>query len=374
MLTAAVTEHDANIYTDQVWAPGLAFRNQYRPEIKNMNFISQSAITYKDDIKASGVAIYNTGGWYDAAPAQALAAWKLWGGKVIIGPWTHETTGDLAKAEHLRWFDYYLKGIQNGVADEPPIYYYTFNAPAGKEWQFASQWPLPDQEMTRYYFTGGPAGTSASGNDGGLVPSSSPASNAKDDYTVDYSIKVFDEGGVDKFVTNARCWEGDMEKTTDAKGLTYTSAPLASNLRITGIPVLHLWVSSSAADGYFFAFLEEVNGKTGVSHYITNGAIKASCGAISMQFPWTDLGIPYHRCYDVDARPLTPGQPVELAFDFYPTSYIFRRGNRIRVTITGSLQSNFAGMREDPPPRISIYRDAARASYIELPLIPAAGR
>jgi putative CocE/NonD family hydrolase len=372
MLTAAVREHEANIYTDQVWDPGRAFRNQYKPEIKNMNFIAQSAITYQDDIKASEVAIYNIGGWYDAAPAQALAAWKLWGGKVIIGPWAHETISDLAKTEHLRWFDYHLKGINNGVADEPPIYYYTLNAPASEEWQFAPRWPLPDQVMTQYYFAGGPVGTSASKNDGGLTTSAPTVLDAKDSYTVDYSIKVFEEDGIDKFVTNERCWEGDMEKSTDAKGLTYTSAPLSANLKTTGTPVLHLFASSSATDGYFFAFLEEVEDQAGVSHYVTNGAIKASCGDISIKFPWTDLGIPYHRCYDVDAQPLTPYQPVELILDFYPTSYIFRRGNRIRVTITGSLQSNFARMREEPPPQISIYRDAAHSSYIDLPLIPTA--
>jgi predicted acyl esterase len=88
MLTAAVREHERNIYTDQVFEPCQTFRNQYKPEIRNMNFIVQSAITYQDDIKASGVAIYNIGGWFDTGVVHALAAWKLWGGKVIIGPWT----------------------------------------------------------------------------------------------------------------------------------------------------------------------------------------------------------------------------------------------------------------------------------------------
>ena len=155
-------------YNYQEWVPFKTFRNQYKPEIKNMNFIAQSAITYKDDIKASGAAAYGIGGWYDAAPAQALAAWKLWGGKVIIGPWAHTTAGEMSKIEHLRWFDYTLKGIKNGIAQEPPIYYYTFNAPPGKEWRFASQWPLPEQRMTKFYFGAGPSKTSASLNDGSL--------------------------------------------------------------------------------------------------------------------------------------------------------------------------------------------------------------
>ncbi|MFC1864123.1 CocE/NonD family hydrolase [Thermodesulfobacteriota bacterium] len=370
MLTKAAAEHEANVYSDQIFTPDEAFRNTYKPEIRNMNFIAQSAITYKDDIKASGVAIYNTGGWYDAAPVQALAAWKLWGGKVIIGPWAHTTKADMVKIEHLRWFDYHLKGINNGVTDEPPIYYYTFNEPTGREWHFTSEWPLPDQQMTKYYFAHGPSKTSASVNDGSLITSPPTESDACDKYIVDYSIKVFEEGGVDNFKENNRAWNGDMEKSTDSKGLTFTSPPLTLNIEVTGIPLVHLWAVSTSRDGYFFAFLEEVDGKTNISHYITDGMIRASCRALSTRFPWTELGIPYHRCYDVDNQLMTPGEAVELVFDLYPTSYIFRRGNRIRITITGSLQNNYAGMIEHPPPQISIYRDTERASYIDLPIIP----
>jgi uncharacterized protein len=373
MLTRAVEEHQNNIYSDQIWSPGEAYRNQYKPEIKNMNFISQSAITYKDDIKASAVTIYSQGGWFDAAPAQALAAWKIWGGKVIIGPWGHSltTNADITKTEHLRWFDYQLKGIRNSVSEEPCIFYYTLNAPAGMEWRSTLQWPLHGQKIIRFYFHGGPSGTSASVNDGVLTTVAPSASEASDSYTVDYSVKAFEEDGVDKFKENERTWDGDMEKATDSKGLTFTSPPLESDTEITGFPVLHLWASSSSKDGYFFAFLEEVDGKTGVSHYITNGMIRASCRALSTQFPWTDLGMQYHRCYDVDHQPLKPGEPVKLDFDFYPTSYIFRKGNRIRVTVVCSLQGTYSGMKEDPPPRIAIYRDSPRASYLDLPLIQA---
>jgi putative CocE/NonD family hydrolase len=374
MLTQAVAEHEANIYSDQIWTPGEAFRNQYKPEIRDMNFIAQSAITYKEDIKASGVAIYNIGAWFDSGVAQALASWKLWGGKVIIGPWGHRVASmpDIFKIEHLRWFDYHLKGIQNGVTDEPSIYYYTLNAPAGREWQFTSRWPLPDQQVIKYYFGGGPTKTSASVNDGSLGTSPPTVSDASDKYTVDYSIKVFDEGGVDKFKENERSWNGDMEKSTDSKGLTFTSSPLKANLQITGIPVIHLWASSTSTDGYFFALLEEIDGKTNISHYITNGMIKASCRALSTKFPWTELGMAYHQCYDVDSQPLIPGHPAELVFDCYPTSYIFRQGNHIRVTIVGSLQSTYAGMIETPPPRISIHRDTEHASHLDLPVIPKA--
>jgi putative CocE/NonD family hydrolase len=373
MLDAAVAEHAINVYSDQEWIPSKTFRNQYKPEIRSMNFISQSAITYKDDIKASGVAVYNIGGWYDAGPAQALAAWRLWGGKVIIGPWAHTTAreAEIVKVEHLRWYDYTLKGIKNGITQEPPIYYYTFNALPGKEWRFASQWPLSEQRMTKFFFAAGPSKTSASLNDGSLGSAPPTTPDAKDSRPLDYSIKVFEEGNVDKFRENSRTWNGDMEKSTDSKGITYTSAPLTADMQVTGTPVIHLWAASTSSDGYFFAFLEEVDGRTNQSHYVTNGMIKASNRALSQQSPWTDLGMPYHRGYDIDAQPLTPGQPVELVFDTYPTSYVFRAGNRVRLTITGTFQSTYAVPKEDPAPVISVFRDTLRASYVELPVIPA---
>jgi hypothetical protein len=84
--------------------------------------------------------------------------------------------------------------------------------------------------------------------------------------------------------------------------------------------------------------------------------IKASCRSLSTQYPWSSLGIPYHRCYDVDTRPLIPGEPAELVFDMYPTSYVFRQGNCIRVTITCSFQAMYSGMIDDPLSQIIIYR------------------
>jgi putative CocE/NonD family hydrolase len=371
MAAAAQKEHERNFGLSATYPGPYVFRNDFLPGMKNMPSIISSPITYADDIKASGVVMYNLAGWHDQASTSQFGAWKLWGGKLLMGPWIHGETirAEMCYVEHLRWFDYTLKSIDNGIMDEPPICYYTFNAPEGRQWRSASEWPLPKQKLTKYYFGEGSTGTVGSVNDGSLSPSAPTGSDANDDYRVDYSVEVFDG----KFKENARVWDGDMTAGTDSKGLTYTSPPLAEDMEVTGHPVAYLWASSTSRDGDFHAFLEEVDGETGRSHFVTNGMIRASNRKVSTQFPWTDMGIPYHRCYDVDAEPLKPGEAAELAFDFYPTSYIFRRGNRIRVTITGANAPIYAGIVEDPAPTISIYRDAARASYIELPVIPAVG-
>jgi putative CocE/NonD family hydrolase len=373
MAAAAIREHRRSPSLYQMFPGPYIFRNSYMPEINDMPAIVTSPITYSDEIKSSGVLMYNVAGWYDQASTSQLGAWKLWGGKLIIGPWIHELTVDteipkieLLQIETLRWMDYTLKGIQNGIDNEPPIYYYTINAPENKEWKFTSQWPLPNQKLTKYYFDAGPTETVSSINDG-CLRTSRPRFSSSDTYRVDYSVQVFNG----RFKENARFWDGDMTEGTDKKGLTYTSERLSADMEITGHPVVHLWVSSNSKDGDFHVFLEEVNGETNKSRFVTNGMIRASNRALSTRSPWTDLGIPYHRCWDVDAKIITPGEIVELAFDIYPVSYVFRRGNRIRVTITGANAPIYPGIKEDPVPEVNIYHQGTFSSYIELSVILA---
>jgi hypothetical protein len=109
----------------------------------------------------------------------------------------------------------------------------------------------------------------------------------------------------------------------DEKGLTYTTPPLPAAVEVTGHPVIHLWVTSSAKDGDFFVYLEDIS-EDGYSKYITEGNLRASHRATSTA-PFESLGLPYHRSYAEDIADL-PDQPVELVFDLLPTSYVFDDG------------------------------------------------
>ena len=53
--------------------------------------------------------------------------------------------------EHLRYFDYWLKGVNNGIMDEPPVFYNVLSAPTGNDWRFAWRWPLPNQKNVSFY-------------------------------------------------------------------------------------------------------------------------------------------------------------------------------------------------------------------------------
>ena len=106
----------------------LHYRDSVSPMTGTQPYIVNNPASYLKEIRSSGVPVYNWAGWYDMFPKDAL----LWYSnltnpkKIVIGPWAHPELGSLdLDTEVLRWYDYWLKGIDNGVMSEAPIYYYT---------------------------------------------------------------------------------------------------------------------------------------------------------------------------------------------------------------------------------------------------------
>jgi len=228
------------------------------------------------------------------------------------------------------------------------------------------QWPLPQEKPTPYYFQAGPSGSIQSANDGLLSEKVPSGDSGRDDYTVDYTTS---SGPTTRWHNGRGGNFGypDMA-ANDAKGLTYTTPSLKTAIEVTGHPIVHLWVTSTADDGDFFAYFEEVD-ENGYSHYLTEGVLRASHRKLDPP-PFSYLNLPYHRGYAEDVAPLPAGQPVELVFDLHPTSNIFDAGHRIRLTLTCADQTSFDTPVLSPAPRVSIYRNNKCASYVQLPVIP----
>jgi len=366
----AIKEHERNRPMDEMWS-GVPYRNSIDPISKQPIHRERSPSSYLAAINASGVPIYTQGGWFDAFPRDAV----LWFNnlrvpqKLVLGPWYHtdRTILDLG-IERLRWYDYWLKGIKNGVMDEPRIHYWVLNSPKGTEWRSANRWPLPNQQPTRFYFHGGPSRSIASANDGRLARNRPPP-EGRDRYLVDYTTTT---GAANRW-TNT--YGGpkpypDMREN-DAKALTFTTDPLPDDLEVTGHPVVSLWVTSTAPDGDFFVYLEAVD-STGKSMYLTEGVLRASHRQLGVA-PYATSGLPWHRSHKEDLQPLGP-TPVELRFDLHPTSVLFRKGERIRVAVTGADRDNNQTPRVEPAPTVRLFRNAAHPSHIVLPVIPATPR
>jgi putative CocE/NonD family hydrolase len=370
MRDAAIQQHALNFNIAQI-AWGFPYRDSADQDSGPSPYLDGSPLSYVEQIRQSRVAIYHIVGWFDLFTRDGFLIFNALDNpqKLIASSWEWEAENSLDfTGERLRWYDYWLKGIPNGIMDEPPVRYFSMSAPRGseQEWQWAQQWPLPGQKATPYYFQSGPSGSVKSANDGVLDAQPPPDATAHDDYLVDYTTSSGQRarwttgGGPDMDY-------GDMTGN-DEKGLTFTTPPLDSDLQVTGHPIAHLWITSSAKDVDFFVYLEDVSGN-GYSRYVTEGVLRASHRAVTTP-PYGNLDLPYHRSYQEDVAELPPGESVELVFDLFPTSNIFRAGHRIRLTITGADSGNAQPLGQFPPPTITLYRDARHASYISLPVIP----
>lgn len=315
--------------------------------------------------------IYHWAGWYDGFTDDAFKfhANCTVPQKLTMGPYFHmQIYSGFAAIEFVRWYDYWLKGIDNGIMDEPPIQYYTIDAPEEEAWRSTDTWPLPEEHRTPYYFSAGQSGSIESANDGTLTVATPDDDNSADHYTVDYTATVTKPSRWSNVYGDGR---GNIQpgvmNTVDNKGLTYTTAVLTKDTEITGHPVSHLWVTSTDDDGDFFVYLSEVL-PDGTSIYVTEGKLRASHRKISKP-PYDNLGLPWHRSNESDVYPL-PDEPVELMFDMQPTSKLFRKGNRIRITVACSDTTNFETPIVDPIPVVTIYRSEKYPSHVVLPVIP----
>ena len=322
-----------------------------------------------DEINQANVPIYLVNGWYDIF-TKDMFLWYInltTPKRLLVLPYDHsglegESSDFDIGAEAHRWFDYWLKGIENGIMDEAPIHYYLMNTSKDSAWKTSQQWPLADRVATTLYFSNGRTGSIDSVNDGFALPTSPASSDCQDVYKVDYSTT---SGEVSRWT--AVNWERDYPdmSVNDGKALTYTTPPLDSDLSVIGHPVVNLWLATTAPDLDIFVYLEEVDAK-GRSTYITEGNLRVS-HRLMLEAPYNDLGLPYFRHYESDLQLIQSDEPLELNFDLLPVAWLFQSGRRIRVTVAFADIDNFDTPILDPVPEVHLLRDIDHPSYLKLP-------
>ncbi|WP_434310883.1 CocE/NonD family hydrolase [Hominifimenecus sp. rT4P-3] len=335
----------------------LPYRDSFSNLTDNCYWEALSNSNYKEQINRSGVAVYLLGGWYDIWSRDTVIMYRNLElpKKMIIGPWFHmlPKLGFNVLVEQLRFYDYWLKGIQNHIMEEPPIYY-NILPEKDAEWRFADQWPVPGVTWESFYLHSEGQKTVDSFHDGSLKEEPSAAWEEKDSFLSDYTV------------SDGECEPRDVIDL-EQKGITYTSEILTEDVAVVGHPMLHLTVSTTGVDGDFFAFLLDVD-EQGNSQIATEGMLRASMRSTETA-PYDFLGLPWHPCREKDVKKLHPGKPVELVIDLKPTAQLFKKGHRIRLAITTS-RSEYLFYREEPAPTVTIYHDARYSSYLYLPILP----
>jgi putative CocE/NonD family hydrolase len=360
LLKQALKQHENNI--DMSVIANAPYRDTVLPNAGPL-YRDNSSSTYIEKIRQSKIAVYLRAGWYDIFPLDML----LWFNnldmpkKIVVGPWNHYQSYGLDRAtEILRWYDHWLKDINNGIMDESPIHYTVTGSPDKDKFRKSRQWPPPQTKAIKYYLHNGPSGSVKSVNDG-LLNQSTPTGGF-DCYDIDYTTTT---GKTTRWYGQAMPSYPDMT-TNDKKSLTYTTEPLTKNVQIVGHPIAHIWLQSPVDDIDVFAYLEEVDAQ-GRSNYITEGCLRASHRALS-KAPYNRTGLPYHRSFEQDIRKL-PDEPVELVFDLLPTANYFNAGNRIRITINCTDKDNYKTPILSRAPQIKVFHNDTLASYILLPFL-----
>jgi putative CocE/NonD family hydrolase len=357
----------------EVWFRKFPFRDSITSDGKKIWEGSANLYPLLDRINQSGIPIYMTTGWYDLfSGADDMFLWYAnltVPKRLLVRPADHSQAEknqfDLDfDAEAHRWFDYWLKGIDNGIMKEPTIYYYVMGGAKKNAWQTSNQWPLANEKLTRFYFGEGKTGSVASSNDGFLRPEAPDQKDSPDTYTVDYSTT---SGKYTRW--HAVNWSRNYPNmlSNDQKALTYTTSPLERDVEVTGHPVVHLWLTTNAPDLDAFVYLEEVD-HGGKSTYITEGNLRSSHRKLSKP-PYNNLGLPYHTHYQSDLEPIPSGEPVELVFSLLSTSYRFRKGSRMRITVAFADADNFETPVLESPPKLQLLRDGNHPSFVQVPVV-----
>jgi putative CocE/NonD family hydrolase len=337
-------------------------------------FAELSAFGHREQIESSQVAMQVWCGWLDADVCEgALSRYLTFKNRqqIIIGPFSHNTDFNddpfLTPAQHspseptvehqnrmmADFFDRFLRSDVSRPV-EAGIHYYTMGE---GQWHDTKVWPPPGFEHAiRLYFAENHA----------LSPTPPVASAATDTYPVNFTAST---GNNNRWMTEIGLDVLYPDRSgEDRKLLVYTGAPLPTDVEISGSPAVILKVASTATDGAFFAYLEDV-APDGRVTYLDEGELRAV-----NRKPTETTARPYNSPCGAsgssrnDVEPLVPGNPVELRVCMWPTSVLLRKDHQIRIALAGADAGTF---RRYPPlgdVTWTVYRQTELRSYVELPM------
>lgn len=316
------------------------------------------------------VPCFTIGSWYDFMVQGSVRSFqgrrKNALQQLVLGPWLHGRLNKGSKVaelvypenatwpelEHMmRWFDHWLKDVDNGVEKEPAVRYYVMGATGetgapGHEWRTAETWP-PQVEKTPFHL-----------HEGGVLKAQKPAgASAGTSYECDPLQPMQMAGRSFLGAKDARGFEQQQEVRT------WTTEPLTKPLELNGEVEAEVWVKSTVPDTDFLLRVSDVypDGRS----------------MLLMDYP---MRARYREGFDKQVL-LQPGEPARLKWHIGWTSIILNAGHRLRVTIastgaplyepnpqTGAAQT-VDWMKDTRKGTHTILHDAEHPSRVLLPLM-----
>ena len=296
--------------------------------------------------------MFHVSSWYDIFLEGALNSYQAMrmtpprsgpgtSQKLLVGPWAHirpytaPTSGDTGDIdfgpdarielhEHmLRWYDYWLKDIETGIMDEPPVSIFVMGE---NRWRAENEWPLARTHYTRYYLhADSPANTR---HGAGILSTAPPGDEPADTFVYDPDDPAPTRRGSTLIIPQGVEDQREVEDRPDV--LVYTSPPLERDLELTGPIAVHLFAGSTAVDTDFTAKLVDVR-PDGYAHNLQDGIVRAR-----------------YRTSAAEPSFLEPGRVYEFEIDLWSVSHLVKTGHRLRLEVSSS---NFPRVRPQPQHR-----------------------
>jgi predicted acyl esterase len=281
-----------------------------------------------------------------------------------IEHWTHFYT-DYGRNLQLRFFDYFLKGEDNGWGEEPPVRLQVRHPGERFVERLEDAWPIPRTEWTEFY----------------LHP----------DFTL---------------ATEPAAVAASLDFAALGEGLVFRSAPLAEPTEVTGPLAARMTVSSSTEDADIFLVLRvfdpdgnEVTFQGALDPHtpVAQGWLRASHRALDEDASETWRPVHTHRVRQL----LIPGEPVQLDIEMWPTSIVIPAGYVVALAVRGkdyeyegelaesaeiaSFKNRFTGcgpfLHNDPQDRpadlfggvTTLHLGPDRDGHVLVPIIPDQG-
>jgi hypothetical protein len=232
--------------------------------------------------------------------------------------------------ELLRWYDYWLKGIDSGIMEEPAVRIFV---PGANEWLNANDFPVPGTKWIPF----------------ALHENQSLC-----------EIEPWPEADSASYDDNP----------TNRGSLKYYSAPMVENTEIVGLASLKLYASCRGTDMNIFVSLWDCD-PDGKETCLCRGYLKASHRELdeTLSKPW------YPVLKHTHPQPVVPGQVYELSIAFAPITNLFKAGHRIMLKISSAdddpeniFQVGQYHLCSQTPNTITVYHNARYPSNLLLPV------
>jgi len=287
--------------------------------------------------------------------------------RIHTGSHVHPFYTEDGRADQLRFFDYWLKGEQNGIMDEPPVKLAIRKGRDEIEWRYEDEWPLARTQWTKFYFD-------LSGHEGriGTLVSQNPSAAG----SRTYSASSFGSMGSTSAASSQVMGGGGIKPDM---GISLETPPLEKDTEVTGPVMASFWVSSESEDMDLFLTLRNFDadgneiketGQQGTPVPVAKGWLRVSHRELDEK-----LSLPY-RPYHKHTRRLylKPGEAVQVQVEIWPTCMVFKKGHRIRLDISprdGIGSQGYMHYHADYNTGTNtIYAGGEREGYLLLPVIP----